>query len=128
MTGMSRWIVLERGVLEGLVHPCVPLSSCSKFSYPIAKQMERPMALQGLYLAPTHSQDWNVFSWVAELSRGGDVGQVLCLTEKPGTAFAMVSCVVNILLATMNRVPSRSQGRRISVGWVQSMLDTKWAA
>jgi hypothetical protein len=36
--------------------------------------MERPMALQRLYLPPTQSQNLSMFSWTTPNSVGGDVG------------------------------------------------------
>jgi hypothetical protein len=38
-----------------------PNKSCSKFSYPIDKAMERPMADQSEYRPPTQSQNLNMF-------------------------------------------------------------------
>src|ERR1700722_17726243 len=95
------------------------------------------MALHKLYHPPTQSQNWNMFSLLIPNSVTAFV-LVLSATKCLATcdldpedwrnqaralsAFVMVFCVVNVLLAMINRVRSGLHSLSVSVRWVPSML------
>ena len=119
---------------------CNPSSNSIKASKPIVNAIDIPMADERLYLPPTQFQNWNIFrsSMPNSVTPGMLVDSAmkclatsLCCAPLPKNqslavcAFRIVSCVVNDLLAIMNRVVSGFTFLRVSAIWVPSTLETK---
>src|SRR5258706_508557 len=117
-----------------------PSRSCSKFLKPIVQAIDRPMEDHNEYRPPTQSQKANIFSEAMPKDVTAFVlvdRATKCLATSPFSpdfsknhclalsALVMVSWVVNVLEAMINRVVSGSILLSVSAKWVPSTLETK---
>ena len=119
---------------------CPPASISSKLSMPMKTAIGSPIALHREYRPPTQSQNANMFfvsmpNFVTSFSLVERATKCLatCFTSPAVfrnhslavVALVIVSCVVNVLLATIQSVVSGWSFLIVSATWVPSTFDTK---